>query len=310
MIARAQLFSFRVLLHLYPAYRAFPARNPLFSTIRNSYVACRAAHALVLAALTADVVEIHRELRARWTAEAREALTTTKAEVDPNGSAETRRSLSRGSAHYAVVPSLQIHEFPDGGWCQPGTETQLLAKDRASGNVVWQGSSDGATDLSLVSVSDFTASPWTTSTVQTMAAPLQVVHSSRARCPVQRSADAASRAQHSRLRYSVHWHGQCRHDANSDTDLSVHNCAWTTLPLASTYQAGKAEYHTPSYSVHNGIVHLRGRVAAITASLAHSPLARAATGKTLRRCQTASVLLRVGCSLFPPHPIHTCASRS
>jgi hypothetical protein len=176
MIARAQLFSFRVLLHLYPAYRAFPARNPLFSTIRNSYVAFRAAHALVLAALTADVVEIHRELRARRTAEAREALTTTKAEVDPNGSAETRRSLSRGSAHHAVVPSLQIHEFPDGGWCQPGTETQLLAKDRASGNVVWQGSSDGATDLSLVSVSDFTASPWTTSTVQTMVAPLQVVH--------------------------------------------------------------------------------------------------------------------------------------
>lgn len=104
---------------------------------------------------------------------------TARATVDASSGlvAEDRRRLSHGSAHYAAVPALQVHEFPNGGSCQPGTRVALLPQDRSTTNVVWSPTtSDGTSNLALTSITDITTSPWTTSTVQTIPAPFKIVH--------------------------------------------------------------------------------------------------------------------------------------
>lgn len=83
------------------------------------------------------------------------------------------RRLSHGSSHYAAVPAMQLHEFPDGGSCTPGSHTRLLAKARDTSAVSWTVStSDAASDLSLVSVGN----KWATTEIQAVPAPIKVVH--------------------------------------------------------------------------------------------------------------------------------------
>jgi hypothetical protein len=51
---------------------------------------------------------------------------TARATVDASSGlvAEDRRRLSHGSAHYAAVPALQVHEFPNGGSYDAGRKLQ------------------------------------------------------------------------------------------------------------------------------------------------------------------------------------------
>ena len=100
------------------------------------------------------------------------ASSTISATLDPSG--VTGRRLSHGSNHLAAVPAFQLHEFQNGGSCQPGTEwLQFLPKKRSTNAVTFSKSiSDAAADLSLVSVN----SDWTTTQIQAVPAPFKVVH--------------------------------------------------------------------------------------------------------------------------------------
>jgi hypothetical protein len=75
-------------------------------------------------ACESDLAIVNRELTTVKAAELRATLTQPKkgsetAMATVNASSglvgEDRRRLSHGSAHYAAVPALQVHEFPNGG---------------------------------------------------------------------------------------------------------------------------------------------------------------------------------------------------
>jgi len=99
--------------------------------------------------------------------------------VDATGKTTSRRGLSHpgGMSHYVAVDAKQIHEFGYSGSCQPGSVTKLLTKTRDAGTLSYSSSlSDASSDLDLVTVTDTTTAPWTTSALQTFAAPFKVVH--------------------------------------------------------------------------------------------------------------------------------------
>jgi len=90
---------------------------------------------------------------------------------------EARRALSHGgSSHYVTVDAKEVHEFPSSGSCQPGSHARLVAKDRQGVDQWLGGVNDASTDVSLVSVSDTSTSPWTTNTIQTNSAPFKILH--------------------------------------------------------------------------------------------------------------------------------------
>ncbi|MDC0525848.1 hypothetical protein OAO87_02520 [bacterium] len=104
--------------------------------------------------------------------------TNTSVPVDATGSTVSRRNLAHGGAvHHVAVQAIQVHEFPDGGSCQAGSNTLLLPKSRDTGTLSYTASvSDASADVSLITVTDVSTSPWTTAPVQTMPAPLKIVH--------------------------------------------------------------------------------------------------------------------------------------
>ena len=102
-----------------------------------------------LAALTAEVAVLRQRdtaltaemaaLRALVTNSEGNVPATATVAVDPAGpfAAEARRGLSHGSNHVAAIKAVALHEFVDGGTCQPAPQTLFLPTDRTSSSVIW-----------------------------------------------------------------------------------------------------------------------------------------------------------------------------
>jgi len=179
--------------------------------------------------------------------------------------AENRRHLSHGSAHYAAVPSLQVHEFPNGGSCQPGTRVSLLPQERSTTNVVWSPTtSDGTSNVALVSITDYTTSPWTTSTVQTMPAPFKIVHD--ANCM---SNPSLALPLNTNVEGTFSVNGADVVSRLLALEALTNAPTWSNLVFNSGYTSvgsGNLAYW-PQYFIRGGIVYLRGSVAKADSSL-------------------------------------------
>ena len=208
-----------------------------------------------VAALEADIASLKASIPAlvkSAVADEMRAWRTTESSTAPTGpslsretidassrqhAAESRR-LSTSSSTYVAVSTIHLHEFPDTTSCTPAPSGYMqFLPVKSSGGVTWEPSpSDVGDQMSLVKV----GSDWNSTEMQTMAAPLKVVHTGNCTTAP-----------------TLHLPLNTAASGSFTVGGTLTVGTWQNIPISNGFQAIGGD---PAFLVMNGLVFMRGGV--------------------------------------------------